>query len=72
MQRFQRIFVVQRNSDKHFWIAEATWTNDIRLARIVSRTKFKNFVRLDIGGDLENYSMIEVEPCQRTMTTKNS
>ena len=66
MQRAQRIFVIQRKADQQFWIDGTSWTEDIGLAKIVSRTKFKGFVRCDIGGDLENYSMVEVKPCLST------
>lgn len=62
MQRSQRIYVIQRKSDSLFWIDGTSWSEDVDMAKIVSRTKFKGFVRADIGGDLDQYEMVEVKP----------
>lgn len=59
----QRIFVTRRKSDGKFLREDkGGWTDEVVHAHLISRTKFKGLIRADLGLNMDQVDMVEVEP----------
>lgn len=59
----QQIYLVRRRSDGQFLhCGKSAFTDDPAQAFLVSRTKFRGLIRVDLGRDVEDFEMVEVVP----------